>query len=859
MTASPKFPHSLAALPQWVCWRLEPDKRSGRDAKVPYNPHTGNRASASNPSTWGTLTQALTCAEKYHFSGVGFMFTEASTIVGIDIDNCLDENKKPNTVAAAILKKVPPTYIEISPSGTGLHIFLRGRLPPGGNRNSDSGVEMYGKARYFTMTGVRWRDCADEIADDNGALSWIHSRYILKKAQPKKKKAQAAPGFSRLTDDELLKAAQASKDGDIFSALWNGDWQGRYKSQSEADFALCCKLAFWSNRDEGQMDRLFRRSGLHREKWDTRHSARGATYGETTITNACAQTEQVYTSKRKRPVNIYEQDGGYYRKKGETIFQLTNFLVRPLEIIRAEEEVQLTCDFIADNGEVHRQQLLGDDFINLQKFKKILNRRTISLSFFGTEGDLEAFKDYLHTLEWNQKKGVKALGIFLHREELVFVTHERAIAAGGRPVDTIVQLEKYRSLDSKIIDAPLLTVDQMLWLGERLLSYNEPAKTVSILAWAAGCFVKPHLRKSEQKYPHLFLIGEAGSGKSDTLLKVLLPIFSRSRITSAPQVTPFTLMEESDSSNVIPQAIDEFKPSTLDKQRLNWLHNHFRGSYDQHQGIRGRADQTVKRYDLLAPLVVAGEESAEEAAIRERTIELLFSKKDLSNPEHERLFKQLTKQKKWLASFGRSLLDIALQTEVEEVEAWYAAGEKLFDEDFPDRVVSNLACVHAGLMLVKKMLGEHALSWDGTFPVSLEACCNHLTFAAKEYLLDGGNHNRSIVEQTFEIMARMKLKPLEDFAFEAAGKHLCLWLCNVYDRYTRYRKDYAIAGEVLTLSQFRKQLQHSNYFVAKQKLKRMGPNNDDYKRVWVVDFERLSQAVDLSGFLRQPAQDETNE
>ena len=161
------------------------------------------------------MEQALQARDKYLFTGIGLMFTEESEIIGLDIDNCL-VNGKPNNIAAAILKKCPPTYVEISPSGTGLHIFLRGRLPPGGNRNSTHGVEMYGKARYFTMTGKRWLDCANEIADDNGALSWIHSQYILKKPR---QKARVSSGISTLTDEKLLELAAAARDGAQFNLL----------------------------------------------------------------------------------------------------------------------------------------------------------------------------------------------------------------------------------------------------------------------------------------------------------------------------------------------------------------------------------------------------------------------------------------------------------------------------------------------------------------------------------------------------------------------------------------------------------------------------------------------------------------
>lgn len=182
----PDFPSELAALRQWVCWRLEPDKRSGKDAKIPYNPASGRRASSSNPESWGTLEEALLSKEKYLFSGIGFVFTVECGIIGIDIDHCLD-NGTPNEVAADILGRLPPTYVEVSPSGTGLHIFLKGTLPPGGNRNSKTGVEMYSGSRYFTMTGQKYKGSADAVGADNGVIEYIHQKYI---APPKKTKKQ---------------------------------------------------------------------------------------------------------------------------------------------------------------------------------------------------------------------------------------------------------------------------------------------------------------------------------------------------------------------------------------------------------------------------------------------------------------------------------------------------------------------------------------------------------------------------------------------------------------------------------------------------------------------------------------------
>jgi primase-polymerase (primpol)-like protein len=219
-----KIPQELAVLPNWVCYRIEPDKRTGKAAKVPYNPKTGYKASSNNPQTWATLDEALFSQDRFLFAGVGFVFTEECGIVGIDLDHCLDTQGKPNEIASDILSKLPPTYVEISPSGTGLHIFLFGKLPYGGNKNSKLGVEMYCKSRYFTVTGNAYHGSVPQIGLDNGVIDFVYSQYIVV-GKTKKHKVSSHPGRP-LSDDELLDLAQNSRDGAAFKALWEGAFEG---------------------------------------------------------------------------------------------------------------------------------------------------------------------------------------------------------------------------------------------------------------------------------------------------------------------------------------------------------------------------------------------------------------------------------------------------------------------------------------------------------------------------------------------------------------------------------------------------------------------------------------------------------
>ncbi|MGI6384633.1 MAG: phage/plasmid primase, P4 family [bacterium] len=89
----------------------------------------------------------------------------------------------------------------------------------------------------------------------------------------------------------VIEKAIAAKNGVAFAKLWEGDISG-YPSQSEADLAFCSHLAFWCGRDTAQMDRLFRHSGLYRDKWDRPQS--GSTYGQITLEKAVSLCSSTY-------------------------------------------------------------------------------------------------------------------------------------------------------------------------------------------------------------------------------------------------------------------------------------------------------------------------------------------------------------------------------------------------------------------------------------------------------------------------------------------------------------------------------------------------------------------------------------
>jgi putative DNA primase/helicase len=119
-----------------------------RKGKEPVDPITGYGAKANDPTTWGTLDQALHAMSAYDCDGIGIEL--GNGLCGIDIDHCITEHGQISEQAQDIISLMQ-SYTEISPSGNGIHILFSGIIPEG-NRRKD-GLEMYSEGRYFTVTG----------------------------------------------------------------------------------------------------------------------------------------------------------------------------------------------------------------------------------------------------------------------------------------------------------------------------------------------------------------------------------------------------------------------------------------------------------------------------------------------------------------------------------------------------------------------------------------------------------------------------------------------------------------------------------------------------------------------------------
>jgi primase-polymerase (primpol)-like protein len=171
----------LANLRQWVCWRLE--DRNGKFTKIPVSPLTGSPASTTSPKTWGSFDES--CAEvvqlkksKTKLHGVGFVFTEGDHYVGVDLDKCISDDGVLEDWAKKIVKDLK-SYTELSPSGKGLHIFIKADINGRGRRTGK--LEVYSSARYFTFTGQHYEGTPTKINSAQKQINKIFAENFEEK------------------------------------------------------------------------------------------------------------------------------------------------------------------------------------------------------------------------------------------------------------------------------------------------------------------------------------------------------------------------------------------------------------------------------------------------------------------------------------------------------------------------------------------------------------------------------------------------------------------------------------------------------------------------------------------------------
>lgn len=285
---------------RWAVWLAEP-REGGKTAKAPRHPGTGKNIGADNPANGATFDECAEAVQSGRFDGLGVLLHEGSGIVGIDID-AVKETAGIYPELCSLLKRAQGegVYVEKSPSGKGLRLFVQGEMERGGTRTQ--GIEIYKEKRFLTVTGRRGKQ-----GGTVGPGQWLIDGIvkIISGAQGVGQVPALASG-DKPADDATVESlvAQVAKKQ---SRLWGGDWQRvesdlgatGYPSQSEADMALACEIARLAQREgveqgalAATVEAVFNKSGLAaREKWTGREDYRERT-ASSAVNSVLAEASQ---------------------------------------------------------------------------------------------------------------------------------------------------------------------------------------------------------------------------------------------------------------------------------------------------------------------------------------------------------------------------------------------------------------------------------------------------------------------------------------------------------------------------------------------------------------------------------------
>ncbi len=277
---------------RWVTWRLE--ERKGKKTKIPYS-LSGTMASSTDEKTWSTYKELENNLK-------GIVFTHEKNLLGIDLDHCITVGKRGNLritderIVQLIIEA--DTYTELSPSGTGLHLYFALASPLKLVANRHESFEAYTEGRYFTVTEKPYKTSREvRTISPKEAL-----RLLALIGYPWGKKDAFAPENEVPTPPSLLDHPAdiltpmfAAKNGDEIRQLYEGNITPYENDASRADMALLSHLAFWTGKNSSKMEELWLASPLgKRKKTQTRTD-----YRTRSIAVAIEHCKEVYNPQIK--------------------------------------------------------------------------------------------------------------------------------------------------------------------------------------------------------------------------------------------------------------------------------------------------------------------------------------------------------------------------------------------------------------------------------------------------------------------------------------------------------------------------------------------------------------------------------
>lgn len=553
-----------------------------------------------------------------------------------------------------------------------------------------------------------------------------------------------------------------------------------------------------------------------------------------------------------------EQSGCICRlgRNGDLMTPISNFTLKPIRRIMVEDQEVLEAELtVADDQESScKLTLWPSHWSNKTAFKRQIG--VLGAGFVGSESDLQELKVMLSKKECPTLEGKTKLGIHEHNGEWVFAATDKSLSANGEITDLIHWEKEGTDAEYRVGKIKPTVKDDFVAAAESLLRYNSWDITAPVLAWMVSLPFKERLKNAVpqlfSQFPILLLWGERGAGKTKTAETVIAPFFSRSTgLAKIDEMTKYTLMLDVSSTNLLPRIYDEYKPSKMKDWQRKEVSNVLRSTYNSAVGKRGNVGSEgleQKEYSYTAPVCLIGEQVFTESALKERIIEVEYSKKKREHCEFP-IEKFVLMN---LAGVGFSYIRWSLGVMDAEIEKVWKEEFVNVSSLFKDRLQQNVATVRMGLRFWFRFLREEGVNVDKGL---MEAAFDSIDQSQVENLLEGGERQKTDVDMIIESMAAMASSPNKEirsqYEYVVGADTICFRLQTLYPAWRKWAKDHQFDGEILDENSFKKQLKMQSYYIDNRSLTTFKVSGGEIKRLkaWKLDLLKMENlGLDVSGF-----------
>jgi hypothetical protein len=499
----------------------------------------------------------------------------------------------------------------------------------------------------------------------------------------------------------------------------------------------------------------------------------------------------------------------WYNKKldDHEKIRLTDFKLLEATRLRFIEENKegIRIKIKTPTGDIIEREDESTVFDDIKSFKHFLG--TMDASFLSKNiEDLTLLKRWINKYWAIENSDIYVGDQFVERNsKLVLVTGDGAITQEGIDISM-----KSNNSNIDIIDKELITTEELKELKSKIFRFWDPAKSISIIGTVINDLATYHNEMVGAKIHILLIVGESQSGKSTILEKVIAPILNYPLSEKKSIGTsPFAIIKDLSNGNY-PTIYDEFKPSMMDRYKIQKLSDIFRNLYDRDGINRGDKSFQIRKFRLTRPMIMAGEENYpnQEAAQVSRSCIVYLSRRERTK-ENTEAMEWLIDNSEILNKFGRSIINETLNMSIDQYRDIRKTKRECF-KMLKERPLDTAINIAAGIEIFNILLERYGLKKITNYE-------EYIYKNIKEEILDNGNETKSIVEQMIILYDTMiqdnKAVDVKNVIRET-GEGLYIRTSEMINQIFLFCKQYESADLIpLKLKDFKKQAQKAGYIV----------------------------------------------